>query len=158
MLSNFGTIASMRKYIIALAVITIALLVILYTCQPLPHIPPVTPTHTPLPPTATQTAAATIQPNYTPTATMTHIPTETQAPTSTTLPTATMTIEPTVTPSPTLRPSFYVVQSGDNLSWISEGLCGYQAWYWLWRENRVIVADPNLIYRGEQLRIPWPCK
>lgn len=145
-----------QKAMILLAVLLAIAFIAVY-CRPIDE-PPITVTVTPFVVTATHTSVPTPMPSPS------HTPTVTFA--STPQPTVTNTFEPTSTPfstntpvpTPTLLPSFYVVQAGDNLSWISEGMCGYQAWRWLYHPNRNAIDDPNLIFRGQQLRIPWPCR
>jgi len=50
----------------------------------------------------------------------------------------------------------YDVQSGDTLSGIAQRF--YQKpgdWQWLYHENTSTVSDPNLIYPGEKLNVPY---
>ena len=55
-------------------------------------------------------------------------------------------------------PQIYVVQAGDSLSSISEQLYG-DAKYWdtILFHNKDKISDPNLIYPGQELVIPWRC-
>jgi len=49
----------------------------------------------------------------------------------------------------------YAVRSGDTLSKISSQFYGSSGdWQWLYHVNRATVADPNLIYPGQQLSMP----
>ena len=63
---------------------------------------------------------------------------------------------PTPAPAPAPAPSgaSYVVKSGDTLSLIAdrEGVAG--GWRALYAANTGVVADPDLIYVGEQLQLP----
>jgi hypothetical protein len=53
------------------------------------------------------------------------------------------------------RNSHYTVRSGDTLSQIAERHYGRaNAWQWLYHENEKTIADPNLIYVGEQILLP----
>jgi LysM repeat protein len=53
------------------------------------------------------------------------------------------------------RNSHYTVRSGDTLSQIAERYYGRaNAWQWLYHENEKTIADPNLIYVGEQILLP----
>lgn len=123
--------------------------------------PPQLPTPTPVSAVSSPTATAT-QTAVSVTSTVAPSPTATErpstTPTYTPLPTATNTaVPPTATPSPTATPAVYVVEFGDNLSDISEGLCGREWWRWLYRANSGRIRNPNLIFQGWALTIPWPC-
>jgi len=49
----------------------------------------------------------------------------------------------------------YVVRSGDTLSAIAGRYYGQPGdWRWLYHVNRAEIADPNLIFPGEKLRVP----
>ena len=49
----------------------------------------------------------------------------------------------------------YVVVRGDSLSKIASGQYGdAQKWRRIYEANRDLIRDPNLIYPGQQLRIP----
>ncbi len=53
------------------------------------------------------------------------------------------------------RSTRYTVRSGDTLSTIAEHYYGRaSAWRWLYQENARTIANPNLIYVGEQLVVP----
>jgi len=50
----------------------------------------------------------------------------------------------------------YTVRSGDSLSKISDGYYGTAAdWRWIYEANRSKISDPNEIYVGERLAIPY---
>ncbi|MDQ2816274.1 MAG: LysM peptidoglycan-binding domain-containing protein [Actinomycetota bacterium] len=50
----------------------------------------------------------------------------------------------------------YTVRSGDSLSMIAERLYGSAAhWQWIYEANRSKISDPNAIYVGESLTIPY---
>ena len=106
--------------------------------------PTAVPTQTPVPPT--QTA---VLPTETP------LPAATATETATAPPTETAVATP-VPPTATAVAE-WVVQFGDNLSDISEQVCGREQWRWLWEANRGIVRNPHLIFQGQRLRLPWPC-
>jgi hypothetical protein len=49
----------------------------------------------------------------------------------------------------------YVVQAGDTLSGIAFRFYGQaRAWHWLFQVNRAEIANPNLIFPGQVLRVP----
>lgn len=49
----------------------------------------------------------------------------------------------------------YVVIKGDTLSTIASGQYGNaQQWTRIYEANRDLIADPDVIYPGQQLRIP----
>jgi LysM repeat protein len=49
----------------------------------------------------------------------------------------------------------YVVRAGDTLSGIAFQFYGQaRAWHWLYQVNRAEIANPNLIFPGQVLRIP----
>jgi len=50
----------------------------------------------------------------------------------------------------------YTVQPGDTLSSIAQRYYGNPAdWQWLYQANRSVVQDPNVIYPGEVLNVPY---
>jgi LysM repeat protein len=50
----------------------------------------------------------------------------------------------------------YEVQSGDTLSGIADRFYGsYGDWQWLYEQNTATVSDPNLIYPGQVLQVPY---
>jgi len=50
----------------------------------------------------------------------------------------------------------YTVHSGDTLSAIAQRFYGNPAdWPWLYHVNASTVADPNLIYTGQKLQVPY---
>jgi LysM repeat protein len=50
----------------------------------------------------------------------------------------------------------YTVRRGDTLSAISQHFYGKSAdWTWLYHMNASTLADPNLIYVGQKLRVPY---
>jgi nucleoid-associated protein YgaU len=128
-----------------------------------------TPSDTPAPPTPTSTTVAPVAISPLPasgTAVVTPPPATAVPDTSTpvetpnpppTVPTRTATPTPKP-PMPTERPSHWLVQPGDNLSRISGWLCGRQDWGWIYRENADQIRDPNIIFSGQRLAIPWPCE
>ncbi len=55
------------------------------------------------------------------------------------------------------EPVFYTVQPGDSLSKIAKEHYGdAMKWPALFEANREVIKDPNLIYPGQQIRIPRP--
>jgi LysM repeat protein len=53
------------------------------------------------------------------------------------------------------KSSRYTVRGGDTLSQIAERYYGRaDAWQWLYHENSKTIADPDLIYAGEQILLP----
>ncbi len=53
------------------------------------------------------------------------------------------------------EPVFYTVQRGDSLSKIAKKQYGdAMKWPALFEANREVIKDPNLIYPGQQIRIP----
>lgn len=117
--------------------------------------------------TPSDTPTAVLLPSYTPTtqpATSTPIPPTQTATTPPTLPptaTPTVTAElPTVTPQPSPTwPNPYVVERGDHLWGISSRFYGNgRCWVEVFRWNRTVVEDPNLIYMGERLTLPEGCQ
>lgn len=53
------------------------------------------------------------------------------------------------------EPVFYTVQPGDSLSKIAKEHYGdAMKWPALFEANREVIKDPNLIYPGQQIRIP----
>lgn len=52
-------------------------------------------------------------------------------------------------------PKIYVVKSGDSLSKIAKELLGDAArWPEIFELNKDKISDPNLIYVGQELRLP----
>ena len=50
----------------------------------------------------------------------------------------------------------YTVQPGDTLSSIAQQFYGSPAdWQWLYQVNRSVVQNPNVIYPGEMLNVPY---
>ena len=60
------------------------------------------------------------------------------------------------TPEPDApEPVFYTVQSGDSLWKIAQGHYGDgNKWQALFEANREVIKDPDLIYPGQQIRVP----
>jgi nucleoid-associated protein YgaU len=53
------------------------------------------------------------------------------------------------------EPRIYVVKSGDSLSKIAKEVYGNAGrWKEIYEANKDQIKDPNLIYRGQKLRIP----
>ncbi len=53
------------------------------------------------------------------------------------------------------KPVFYTVKEGDSLSKIAKGEYGdAMKWQALFEANREVIKDPDLIYPGQQIRIP----
>jgi nucleoid-associated protein YgaU len=53
------------------------------------------------------------------------------------------------------EPTFYTIQTGDTLSKIAKARYGRaSAWRALFEANREVIEDPDLIYPGQQIRIP----
>jgi Ca2+-transporting ATPase len=49
----------------------------------------------------------------------------------------------------------HVVMKGDSLSWIASGQYGDpEKWPKIYEANRDLIKDPDVIYPGQQLRIP----
>ena len=48
----------------------------------------------------------------------------------------------------------YTVQSGDTLSIIADRIGVAGGWRALWDANQAEISDPNVIYEGQQLRLP----
>ena len=62
-----------------------------------------------------------------------------------------MTVQ--VVPPP--PPVFYTVKSGDSLSKIAKEVYGdAMKWEALFQANLEVIKDPNLIYPGQQIRVP----
>jgi nucleoid-associated protein YgaU len=156
--------------ILALSILAAVLIYTAVSClarhEPAPAITPTlaiseTPSITPMPLTATPTptkVAPAAVPSRTATATETAVPSS-SPPTAVSSPTPTLTAAPTLTPPPTPaeRPSTWLVRPNDNLSDISEYLCGFEQPGWLLEENRDIIRNPDFIFAGQELSIPWPC-
>jgi LysM repeat protein len=50
----------------------------------------------------------------------------------------------------------YTVKPGDTLSSIAQRFYGNPAdWRWLYQANRSVIANPNVIYAGEVLNVPY---
>jgi LysM repeat protein len=50
----------------------------------------------------------------------------------------------------------YTVQPGDTLSSIAQRFYGNTAdWQWLYQANRSVIQNPNLIYPGQVLNVPY---
>jgi hypothetical protein len=67
--------------------------------------------------------------------------------------TATIEIDGTVPPP---WPKVHVVAAGDNLSKISQATYENQYWPKIYRANKLIISDPDLIYPGQKLTLPAP--
>ena len=53
------------------------------------------------------------------------------------------------------EPRFYTVEKGDSLSKIAKEIYGdYKKWEALFEENKEVIQNPDLIYPGQQIRIP----
>jgi nucleoid-associated protein YgaU len=58
-------------------------------------------------------------------------------------------------PADSVETQLYVVVKGDSLSKIATGQYGNaQKWRRIYEANRDLIKDPDLIYPGQQLRIP----
>ncbi len=58
-------------------------------------------------------------------------------------------------PAPEPEPRFYTIQSGDSLSKIAKEVYGDASkWQTLFEANREVIENPDLIYPGQQIRIP----
>lgn len=56
--------------------------------------------------------------------------------------------------APTER--LYIVAKGDSLSAIAKRFYGDGSrWRWIYDANRDLIEDPDLIYPGQRLRIPY---
>lgn len=56
---------------------------------------------------------------------------------------------------PPPEPVFYTIQKGDSLSKIAKARYGdAMKWQALFEANREVIKDPDLIYPGQQIRIP----
>ncbi len=54
-----------------------------------------------------------------------------------------------------LKPVFYTIQKGDSLSKVAQAQYGDpMKWKALFEANREVIKDPDLIYPGQQIRIP----
>jgi nucleoid-associated protein YgaU len=54
-----------------------------------------------------------------------------------------------------VKPVFYTIQKGDSLSKVAQALFGDpMKWKALFEANREVIKDPDLIYPGQQIRIP----
>ena len=53
------------------------------------------------------------------------------------------------------EPRFYTIEKGDSLSKIAKEIYGdYKKWEALFDANKEVIEDPDLIYPGQQIRIP----
>lgn len=132
-------------------------------CRPTPPPPPPPPTTTPQDPaTPTPTQPPTAQPSATPTAAPVTPP---PTPAPATRPSATPTAAP-IQPAATATPALigrHTVRSGDTL-WDIAGqwyagpacpqYCGHLQWPAIWQANLDTIATPQVIYPGQDLRIP----
>jgi len=56
---------------------------------------------------------------------------------------------------PEPEPRFYTVEKGDSLSKIAKEVYGdYMKWEALFAANKEVIENPDLIYPGQQIRIP----
>ncbi|MBX2822180.1 MAG: peptidoglycan-binding protein LysM [Rhodothermaceae bacterium] len=56
---------------------------------------------------------------------------------------------------PEPEPKFYTVQKGDSLSKIAKEVYGdYMKWEALFAANKEVIENPDLIYPGQQIRVP----
>ena len=56
---------------------------------------------------------------------------------------------------PEPEPRFYTVQKGDSLSKIAKEIYGdYMKWEALFAANKEVIENPDLIYPGQQIRVP----
>lgn len=56
---------------------------------------------------------------------------------------------------PVKEPRFYTVKKGDSLSKIAKEIYGdFKKWEALFAANREVIKNPDLIYPGQQIRIP----
>jgi nucleoid-associated protein YgaU len=150
-----------RAYLVALALpFLLALLLYLAWCTwrpPVEVVPTLiisaTPSDTPAPTTTPSPTATAVVIAVSP------LPSETAVvtPTATDTATAVSTATPTAPPEPTATLEFWLVQRGEHLSGISEQLCGRQQWQWIYTANEDIIRNPNIIFAGQELAIPWPC-
>ena len=54
-----------------------------------------------------------------------------------------------------VKPVFYTIQKGDSLSKVAQAQYGDpMKWKALFEANREVIKDPDLIYPGQQIRIP----
>ncbi len=54
-----------------------------------------------------------------------------------------------------IKPVFYTIQKGDSLSKVAQAQYGDpMKWKALFEANREVIKDPDLIYPGQQIRIP----
>lgn len=61
-----------------------------------------------------------------------------------------------VPPPPLAWPKRYLVVKGDCLAKIAQKTYGNQNWPKIYRKNREIIRDPDLIYPGQALELPSP--
>lgn len=60
-----------------------------------------------------------------------------------------------VPPPAAPEPKFYTVQKGDSLSKIAKEVYGdFKKWEKLFEANKEVIKNPDLIYPGQQIRIP----
>ena len=56
---------------------------------------------------------------------------------------------------PEPEPRFYTIEKGDSLSKIAKEVYGdYKKWEALFEANKEVIENPDLIYPGQQIRIP----
>lgn len=56
---------------------------------------------------------------------------------------------------PEPEPKFYTIEKGDSLSKIAKEVYGdYKKWEALFEANKEVIENPDLIYPGQQIRIP----
>ncbi len=56
---------------------------------------------------------------------------------------------------PVKEPRFYTIEKGDSLSKIAKEIYGdYKKWEALFEANKEVIKNPDLIYPGQQIRIP----
>lgn len=129
------------------------------TPTPLPEMEiSATPIDTPASAGASSTPTASLTASNTPGITPSVSPPPGTAVNTSTLTAVPLTSTPTPTPAPTERPSSHTVERGEHLSGISELYCGAQNWRWIYRANEERIRDPNLIFAGQRLVLPWPCR
>jgi nucleoid-associated protein YgaU len=62
---------------------------------------------------------------------------------------------PTAAPPEPPKPVFYTVQKGDSLSKIAKAHYGdANKWPALFEANKEVIKNPDLIYPGQQIRVP----
>jgi nucleoid-associated protein YgaU len=118
-----------------------------------------TDTPSPAPSTSTPSPTATATAVDTPPSTATGTAVTPRA-TGTAVPSPTSTPSPTPAnpPAATLTPASHTVQANEHLSGISEQYCGVQNWRWIYVENEERIKNPDIIFSGQVLVLPWPCE